>query len=519
MYQQSSHSLEKFLSLFKNRDYEKALENSLHIENDHSLNGLVEFYKRKCKDNLIGGFVESDVLLNDRELDSIIQNFYKLHRFSISFIDNDVVNICFSNHLNLEKTKTDFRKDVSVNLFEYTILKNKLIKTGLRHFFIEVSNFKFLSINNAFLQSAFDGFIDSPINCIKLSDANFSNNENELNYILSFGKYEKILSDFSNLDQKSAALNKWNESLFKLKEIILKFGVESASESKNKSFGLPVKRFKTTSDLKSKLFENCYVINLTHRKDRRDSCLKTFKQFDVNPKFISAVFGKGSKSCQEISGIIQDKFVKLKDPFKFNYETEFYLKYDTEIQRTTHYFNRNSKIFSVGSAAYMLSYRKALLQAYFDNQHSEFVAIFDDDILLHREHELILDKLCEQLPADFNVLSLGAIQYNWNENINNFFSKNLYQCFGLSIASHATIYRRDIIPLVVKDLERMELPYDVGTLHYLKKVWLDKSYVVFPNLFIQDSSESDIADTQGQLSIGTKKDNVYKWNLDDYFHF
>ncbi|AXE34969.1 glycosyltransferase family 25 protein [Chromobacterium phragmitis] len=278
--------------------------------------------------------------------------------------------------------------------------------------------------------------------------------------------------------------------------------------------------FDCAKDFISQCLSSPYVLNLPHRADRRQAAEYAFSALGIKPSFIHGVNGKTARSAQPHweKHVRYTRNAQNRPAFKYDYEVDFYIKYASTQQREDHYLGKNGKLLSQASLGYMLSYRKALIQA-LTNTQSKYILICDDDIIIHKNHAQIIDSIVKDLPTGFKILSLGAIQYNWNSNILNRCGDSLYQCFGTSIASHATVYDRSVAIELLDELEKMSLPFDVGALHYLKKKYFHQSYVAYPNLFIQDSSESEIADTQQQLKTGTQKDNKYRWELMDYLHY
>jgi hypothetical protein len=113
-------------------------------------------------------------------------------------------------------------------------------------------------------------------------------------------------------------------------------------------------------------------------------------------------------------------------------------------------------------------------------------------------------------------LSMGALQYNWTPKWISWCDRRLYHCNGSSVGSHATAIHRSAYPMLLMKSEEMMLPFDVGALHTVKRMFASRCFVMYPNLFIQDTSDTDIGDSAVQLSEGTKADNVYRWRKADY---
>jgi hypothetical protein len=120
------------------------------------------------------------------------------------------------------------------------------------------------------------------------------------------------------------------------------------------------------------------------------------------------------------------------------------------------------------------------------------------------------------LPADWMLLSMGALQYNWTPKWISWYDRRLYHCNGSSVGSHAIAVHRSAFPTLLMKSEEMMLPFDVGALHTVKRMFATRCFVMYPNLFIQDTTDTDIGDSAVQLSEAAKPDNVYRWRTADY---
>lgn len=269
---------------------------------------------------------------------------------------------------------------------------------------------------------------------------------------------------------------------------------------------------------KKKYLSNCHVLNLAHRTDRMAKVGKVFGAIDIQVNRVDAVFGKESSLCSRMMNEVTKRYESLASSEipPFPVENEMYQNYATEEARNVHFAKKQGKLLSLGSLGYLLSYRKALVQGLCcATQGNDYITVFDDDVVLHSDWKNILETAFSQLPDNPAVIMLGAIQYHWGKGIN-WYSENLYCCNGTSIASHATVIHKDYAQFLVDEIEKLTLPFDIGPLHYLKSQLFGRSFVIYPNLLIQETSESDIADTKNQSIIGQTKDNVYRWDLDKY---
>lgn len=269
---------------------------------------------------------------------------------------------------------------------------------------------------------------------------------------------------------------------------------------------------------KKKYLNNCHVLNLAHRPDRLNRVGDVFKAMGIQVNRVDAVHGKGSRLCHKILEDVTQKFETLASseiaPFRWDFD--MYQSYPSEEARNVHFAKKQGKLLSLGSLGYLMSYRKALVQGLCSaTDGNDYITVFDDDVLLRSDWDKILEAAYWQLPDNPSVIMLGAIQYHWDKGIC-WFSENLYCCNGTSIASHATVIHKEYAQFLIDEIEKFILPFDIGPLHYLKSRLFGRSFVIYPNVLIQETSESDIADTKNQGTIGQTKDNVYKWELEKY---
>lgn len=269
---------------------------------------------------------------------------------------------------------------------------------------------------------------------------------------------------------------------------------------------------------KKKYLSNCHVLNLTHRIDRLKRVNHVFDAMGIQVNRVEAVHGKESRLCHEIFKKVTKEYEILanSDIAPFRWDFDMYQSYPSEEARNVHFAKTQGKLLSLGSLGYLLSYRKALVQGLCSaTDDNNYITVFDDDVLLHSDWVKILEDVYWQLPENPAVIMLGAIQYNWDKGIS-WFSENLYCCNGSSIASHATVIHKEYAQFLIDEIEKFILPFDIGPLHYLKSRLFGRSFVIYPNVLIQETSESDIADTKKQKIIGQTRDNVYRWELEKY---
>jgi hypothetical protein len=73
-----------------------------------------------------------------------------------------------------------------------------------------------------------------------------------------------------------------------------------------------------------------------------------------------------------------------------------------------------------------------------------------------------------------------------------------------------------VLPALLERCRTPDLPFDVGALHTVKRRFSDQCFTVFPNLAIQDATDSEIGMSALFFREARKVDNIYRWHLLDY---
>ena len=487
--------------LYRNGKFKEALFLYQEARDSYDFGELLEFQILKCKENISQKSIES-----------------KLPRFGISIFSDQLLDVfIFENIDDVLDSRTGLIKD------SHNINYSKTAKESI--FGGNISSEIMISISvDIYRKDTVRQILEilklayySGANSFQISMEKIWNQEKYSGSIFYMVR-NKDFAESRDFEKISLENVEFHKKIFSFKKIV----VEKNISSRVIPSPLKIKKaFGSSDEFIKKCIADAHVINLSHRVDRKNATEYAFEKMGVQPRFVDAIYGKESKVVAESLKDTRKKEAALLEDGEFEYawDSDFYRSYTSIREREKHYCSRQKKLFSAGSVAYMLSYRKALIQALCNSGKTDYISIFDDDVVLHKNWRQIIDSVVSDLPSDFMALSLGAIQYNWDGSVLNSVGDSIYQCYGISLASHAQVYRKDIAIKIVCDIEKMSLPYDVGTLHYLKKSYFDNCYVVNPNLFIQDSSESDIADTNGQLKNGVKLDNPYRWSIPDYFWF
>jgi glycosyltransferase involved in cell wall biosynthesis/GR25 family glycosyltransferase involved in LPS biosynthesis len=262
-------------------------------------------------------------------------------------------------------------------------------------------------------------------------------------------------------------------------------------------------------------FDKIFAINLDRRCDRWRSLISRCNQANVEITRFPACDGNSLILYNEWKSYIQEPL----DPVvgrRVTSSKEYYLDYDTDearIEYITNFQNGKKPLASPGSWGYLKTIINILETAI--QKDYEQILILDDDVLLHKDFDVLAEKVFAQLPSKWKILQFGALQYDWEGWID-WFSENLYMCNGSSIASHAVGIHKSVYVELLYYCRKILMPFDEGALHKIKHKYKTQCFVCMPNLFIQDVSESDINTSLAQGSEGLKSDNVYRWVLSDY---
>ena len=142
--------------------------------------------------------------------------------------------------------------------------------------------------------------------------------------------------------------------------------------------------------------------------------------------------------------------------------------------------------------------------------------ILEDDVLFHRDTAARLAGLAGSLPSDWLVLQLGALQLHWEESWISWHGSDLYRCNGSSFGAHAVGLRRAVLPDLLARCRRRDLPFDIGALQEIKRIHRQRCFTCYPNLVIQDPSDSEIGMSRLSAAETKRAGNVYRWHYPDY---
>lgn len=267
----------------------------------------------------------------------------------------------------------------------------------------------------------------------------------------------------------------------------------------------------------NRVFEKTFVLNLARRPDRLELFKRRARSAGIEFERFEAVDGSTEPHHAAWQRYFEGPLQKVPNQVKpVTSSREYYLDYFSQAARLAFLEQKLGRkaIQTAGAWGYLETMKKLIEEAI--SKEYESIVVFDDDAIFHREFPQLFSKIYKRIPGDWKIIQLGTLQYHWSESWIEWCDENLYRDFGTALGSHAVAIKSCVFPMLLDHCRRFLLPYDEGALHYVRRTWPEDCYTVFPNLVIQDVSESDIESSKTQDSEGVKEDNIYRWKLSDY---
>lgn len=264
-------------------------------------------------------------------------------------------------------------------------------------------------------------------------------------------------------------------------------------------------------------FDAVLVINLDRRTDRLDAVGRQCARLGIAFQRIPAVDALDPEIARQYETYRQSPLAVLPPGVApLASERELYLDYADERARLPYVEARTGgkAIASAGAFAHLHSMIKAL--EHIRDAHYQRALILEDDVRFHNRTLSLFPEFWAQLPDGWQVLQLGTMQLTWEPGWVEWHSRNLYRCRGSSIASHAFAVGRAVVPLLLERARRFDLPFDLGALHHVKHAHPEASFTMFPNIAIQDATDSDIRTSKVFFDQMRRRENIYRWQLADY---
>lgn len=169
-------------------------------------------------------------------------------------------------------------------------------------------------------------------------------------------------------------------------------------------------------------------------------------------------------------------------------------------------------IQSVGAWGYLLTMKNIFIDA--QKKGHESIAVFDDDIILTHDFTLKFSRFIKNVPDDWEVLMLGASQWNWT-GIKLDDRMGWYRPNQVTNGSFAMIYHASIFQRMIESIDQMDSPFDSKP---LKSITCDAdnqaSYVAWPNIIVADVEKEGIRDSRSQSAYASR----FRWRMQDFPH-
>lgn len=263
-------------------------------------------------------------------------------------------------------------------------------------------------------------------------------------------------------------------------------------------------------------FDRVVVINLDRRPDRMSSVAQQLSVLGIPCQRFAAIDGKSPQIAAQWQSYLGSP-PPPGDPGRPVSDWRDFYQGDKPHASRVAFFEttrRERGIATPGAWGLFLSMRAVIAKAM--AERIESLLILEDDVLFHRDSIELWPRLRAELPRDWQILQLGAMQTHWDDPWIEWHSQHLYRCHGSSFAAHAVALRRPAMQAVLDRAENPDLPFDIGPLQEAKRIFRDKCFTAYPNLVIQDASDSEIGMSRVFFQESRKADNLYRWKWDDY---
>ena len=268
-------------------------------------------------------------------------------------------------------------------------------------------------------------------------------------------------------------------------EILLGVLFSSAGLKSSDSFklySLDIEEITTLGDV----VDAGYVLNLEEEQEKFEYCRSVLEKEGFKPERAIAVNGASV-------------------PFVDDYNQYSISPYNAEDLRLG-----RKAIQSPGAWGYLLTMKNILTDAIEKGYNS--IAVFDDDIILTHDFTLKFSRFMRRIPAEWDVLMLGASQWNWT-GVKLDEHAGWYLPNNVTNGSFAMIYHCNVFGELIDAIEKMDSPFDSTP---LKSVTCNSkrkgSYVAWPNIIVADVEKEGIRDSRSQTAYASR----FRWKMQDF---
>lgn len=254
-------------------------------------------------------------------------------------------------------------------------------------------------------------------------------------------------------------------------------------------------------------FDHIYVINLESQNKNYNNMVLRLKMIGAtNVTFVRPPHAKNIPKLQEL----------------FNYITSESLITPMELTE------KNKLIKNIGELGCIESHLMCLMDA--DIKQHKNILILEDDVYFDKHFLIKFKEYTDPIKADWLYLMLGSSQWSWWGNAP-FIENNTFHPTRASMGTFAVGVNHRMIPDLINNLSMYTGPADLGgyiqtiisgrpseSIHsiyhiYENKYPINKCFVLYPNLIIPDTRQSDIrinVDSEFEWHSRSKR---MDWNL------
>ena len=258
-------------------------------------------------------------------------------------------------------------------------------------------------------------------------------------------------------------------------------------------------------------FDKIVVINLKRSVSRLAKVTKQLRALGIQYEIFNAIDGKSESIKKDYEQYLQNrredqKIIKRPaidgklESIKKDYEQYMQNRKEVEDQKI---------IKRPGEYAYLLTWIKLLKKA-IEEKWSRLL-VFEDDVLLSDDfsgraaHWLKYD-----VPNNAVVWLFGATQLPHLRNIIN--HDRHYFRPDRTDGSFAVGLDNKVFPFLLREVEKLDKPFDSGPLRFIYQKYKDRCYAVFPYLVIAEVNDSTIRAPKDLIKVADK----LEWNLNDF---
>jgi hypothetical protein len=221
-------------------------------------------------------------------------------------------------------------------------------------------------------------------------------------------------------------------------------------------------------------FDHIYVINLERRRDRRRNMERLFSSLRIPSSKWSLVKAEDGKA----------------EPNYSEWRT------------------RHKHVESPGAYGLLKTIRGILHTA--QTVGHRRILLCDDDLFVHKHFYSLFERMTSDIPSTWKLLYLGASQHRWNlvEKCND----HSYYPNGSAYGSFAVGISSDVSGQILQEIDKFRESFDAGPLIQVQNTWKSDCFVLTPNLFIADVSDSDLRKERDMRQTADQ----FRWELSKY---